>query len=97
MRSFLSGEYGVNFLPQPIWTKINYWLESLDTTYLEHTNKNSIKVPKVFKPTNKIKLKIIKDNINIMDLFVVLKCLVVHILFSIQEIVIKQKTNIKEL
>ena len=30
-----------------------YWLKSLDTTYLEPANKNSIKVPNFLKPANK--------------------------------------------
>ena len=31
----------------------NYWLKHLDTKFIEPTNKNSIKVPKLVKPTNK--------------------------------------------
>ena len=31
----------------------NYWLKRLDTQLNESTNQNSLKVPKVEKPTNK--------------------------------------------
>ena len=30
-----------------------YWLKSLDISSFEPTNQNLLKVPKVFKPTNK--------------------------------------------
>ena len=33
---------------------LNYWLKSLGTDNIELNNQNSIKVPKVFEPTNKI-------------------------------------------
>ena len=33
----------------------NYWLNRLETYLNESTNQNSIKVPKVVKPTNKNK------------------------------------------
>ena len=35
------------------FVNINWWLKRLDTQINEPTNQNSIKVPKIVKPTNK--------------------------------------------
>ena len=37
----------------PSFVDYNYWLKHLDTQLNESTNQNSLKVPKVVKPTNK--------------------------------------------
>ncbi len=34
----------------------NSWLKRLDTQLIEPTNQNLVKVPKIVKPTNKLKL-----------------------------------------